>query len=362
MLLTLCAFLLTACTTYDYDEELNASQQEMIRLHQEDEKIKEEIMTTSKSLDYLVEEMKNRVEGKLGEKKQELESAIDDMESELSDFLSGKMGDAESLVNYYENQLQGKLTQKEGEFGQALQTLQEQMQEKIDQGYQENLDDLQEGINQLSAIQEDYDETVNTFIQKIGLVEDFSNKLSELNGRINQLNNQYTQIMGQIASLQLLVEQEILTAIQEAKTSEAHTAKLQEFQAKYQELANVMQQLVDSYTYDDTWTMTADDFISNVEDIIDNAEEAIEQAEALNDLIDRFDPSKAEDVLSTLEDISIGMEELAGFDTSEVDEAETLIDTLYDYLDDLSNWAHYIESLQDELISMSEEAENFKNW
>ena len=329
-----------SCTTYDYDAELNDNEQQRIRLHQEDQKIYDEITVAAQSLDHLVGEMSARVRDELAAKEQSLLQAITESEDVLNQYLTDKLGDADAYVDNLERQSRQLLHDKEDEFNQACAILQQEKITLADQGYDANVQKMQEGIDLINNFQAQYDDAIGTMRDRLAALQQMQQRLSALETLIAQNQAKRDQILQRVSQLQSRMQQSIQAAITSTKTSEEHTAALRELQASYSELVTAMKQLEQAYTYDDSWVNEAENYVQLVQGAIPEIENAISQTNELNALLGEFEAGKAEDILNDLTDLRDKMQDLADYDTSALDEAQTAADELQDVCDSiLSNLA-----------------------
>ncbi len=331
--LPLLSVLFVACTTYDYDAELNDNEQQRIRLHQEDQKIYQEITEAAQSLDYLIGEMTTRVRAELEAKEESLLQSIGESERLVNQYLTQKIGDADAYVDQLEQQSRQLIQQKEGEFNQACATLQEQKILLADQGYEANVQKMQEGIDLLNNFQALYDNAIAGMQSRITELEQMQQRLSTLEQQIQQTQAKRQQILNRVAQLQTKLQQSITTAIATTKTSEAHTAALRELQSSYSALVQAMKELEQAYTYDDSWVSDAENYAQTIQIAIDEMQSAISEANDLNTLLDQFEAGKADDILTQLEAIRDDIQDLADYDTSALDEASTVADELQNVCD-----------------------------
>ena len=324
-----------SCTTYDYDEELNDAEQQRLRLHEEDLKIYDEITEASQSLDYLIGEMSARVRGELGEKETALIQAISDGEALVRQYLDEKIGDADEYVDDYDRRMRQLMEQKEGDFNQSCELLQQQMTELADQGYNENVQKMQEGIDLLNNFHSMYDEAVGKMNDRIAGLSNMGTRLSALEQQLLANQNKRDQILQRIDQLKQKMENIIQTGVTSTKTSEEHTAALQELQTAYSEIVTSMKFLNDTYDYDDSWVNEAETCAQAVQAAIGEMEDAIQKANELNALLDQYEPDVTDAMLSDLEDIRDKMETLANYDTSTLDEAQDAANQLQGICDEI---------------------------
>ena len=350
LILPLCN-LAVSCTTYDYDEELNDAEQQRIRLHQEDQKIYEEITEASHSLDYLIGEMSARVRGELATKEANLLQAIAEGEGLVRQYLDGKLGDADAYVDGYDRQMRELMQQKEGEFNQACATLQQQLTDLADQGYNTNVQKMQEGIDLLNNFQSMYDDAVGKMRDRIEALQNMEQRMSALEQQLLQNQQKRDQILQRVSTLQQNMQTLIIESITSTKTSEEHTAALRELQDSYSELVTSMKQLNDAYDYDDSWVNEAESYAQTVQGAIDDIEGAINKAKELNTLLEQFEAGKTDDLRTALEEIRGNMEDLSNYDSSLLDEAQDAADKLQDLCDEINtaaqNCSDYVDRCED---------------
>ena len=357
-----CSMIPMACTTLDYDDELNKSHQELIRLHQEDEKIKDEILTASYSLDILIEQMSERMEGELGRKLNALEQSIDKEDSLIRVFLKKNVGDADSLLNVYDQKTRRLLSQKEQEFSDACDTLKKKMNELADSGYEANVVLMQQGIDKLNRLQETYDSAYEAMSANVEAIKNLGTRIGNLKNSIKQTQDKRDKILAGVETLKGQLQNIAKQQISDAKNSEEYIQRLKELQQQYETLMGKMQTLVDSFSFDDMWYLEVDDYINNIESLLSDSEEGLERAADLQDLIDSFDASQADDILGQIASIYADLYDLTSYDLSEADDIESKIAECEGYYDDVMDAAHDIEDMLSELEDMVSEAEDFKSW
>lgn len=304
--------LTTSCVTKDYDEELNDAEQERIRLHQEDQNIYDEITTAAHSLDCLIDEMAARVRGELSAKETELANAISEGERLVNEYFEAKLGDADGLVDEYDSNMRRLIQSKNDEFETARQTLENAMRTLAQQGYEGNMAKMQEGIDLLDGFQSQYDNAVGKMRERIEALQQMQQRLSTLQAQYDANVQKREQQLAELAKLQNTMKQRIQEGINEAKTDPAHTAALRELQASYAQLVDAMKALADAYSYDNTWTGTADLFAQDIQSMIADAEDAISKGDDLGALIAQFEAGTADDILASLTDIKDDLDALVG--------------------------------------------------
>lgn len=347
-----------SCNTYDYDAELNDAEQQRIRLHQEDQKIYDEITEAAYSLDHLIGEMSNRVRGELSEKEQNLLQAITESESLVDQYLTKKLGDADGYLDFLESQSRQLFQDKEGTFNQACATLQTEMIALADAGYTTNAAQMQEGIDLLNNFQSQYDNAIGKMRERIQALQQMQQRLSALETLITQNQAKRNQLMQRVSQLQTKMQQSIQAAITSTKTSEEHTAALQNLQSQYSALVIAMKQLEQTYDYDNSWVNEAENYVQTVEQAIIDIQTAISQTNELNTLLEQFEAGKAEDMLATLEEIRDNMETLTNYDTSLLDDAQDTVDEVEKACNDIYDAIDTCE----EACQRAEDAYNDCDW
>ena len=362
-LMALCSgALLTACTTLDYDDELNKSHQELIRLHQEDEKIRGEILEASYSLDHLIGEMSDRVNGEIDKKERSLQETIAKEDSLIRVFLDEKLGNADSMLNVYDSRLRNTMKQKEGEFNSACDILQQKMEQQADLGYQDNLDLLQSGIQKLNSLNDNYDKAFKATADRVAAIENIGTRLNTLRSNITLTQQKRDEILQKIGQLQKELQGLIMQRISDTKNSERYSQFLQNLLKEYQELIPKMQSLVDSFKFDESWYLEVETYIDEIGSLLSDSEETLERAENLQDLIESFDASKAEDIFDQLVDIFSDLEDLKDYDTSDVEVLEQTLDEIKDHYDGIMSYSEDINDKLSDMEKLRDEAEDFKNW
>lgn len=332
--LPLC-FYTESCTTYDYDEELNDAEQQRIRLHQEDQKIYDKITAAAQSLDHLIGEMSARVRGELGDKETVLLQDIAQSEALVRQYLDDKIGDADAYVDQLDQQSRQIIQQKEGEFDQARNILQQQMLDLAQQGYNENAQKMQEGIDLLDNFQSQYNNATGNMRDRINALKEIETRLANLEQQVVQIQQRRAQILQRVTQLQSKLQTSILAAVSSAKTREEHTAALREMQTSYADLVKAMNLLDKSFVYDDSWVNEAESSVQTVQGAIGEIEDAIKKVNELNALLEQFEAGKADAILQDVIQICDNMQTLADYDPPMLDEAQTASSELQTICDEI---------------------------
>lgn len=351
--------MLGACTSYDYDEEMNNRFKEEARLKAEDEKIKAEIIAAIQSLHtelmQNIETMSRNVDGKLSEKDKEVMDRFMAAEGELKGLIEARAEQAGVKIEELGTTLTKAIAEKQSLFDQAQQKAREELEKAIKDGDEANIKKAQDAINLIAQTEQAVKDAGQGYEERINRLLALETRLADMRAEIEKKEAEKARILKQAQDF----EDEMKDVIQQ---------KIQNFRSS--DLAKIKQLLSDynaklaAYNNLDDYNSELESLSSDVKDLTEKVKDAIDKA---NDLVNTAD--EAETALEEFNTVYEEMEALRanaesvrdnamGKVQENLDAIESEISALEELRDVIQGYADQINNIQDVMHDCVDEAES----
>ena len=340
---------LGACTSYDYDEEMNDRFKEEARLKVEDEKIKAEITASIKSLhEELMQNigaMSQRVDGSLSKKDKEVMDRFTKAENELRSLIETRAKQADTKIENLGATLGAAIKGKQELFDKALLKARQELEKAIKDGDDANIKKAQDGINLIKKTEDAVMSLGNDYELRINRLLALESRLHDMRAEIEKKEAEKVRILKQAQDFENHMKDVIDQKIQHFRSTDLAKIK--------NTLSNYNNRLA-AYINLDNYNLQLESLSSDVKEITDKVQDAIDTAENLVNMSN--DAATALDEFNTLYD---EMEALHNEAESAKDDA---LSKVQDNLDIIENDLEKLEDIRDEIQGYIDEIENLDNF
>ena len=337
--------MLGACTSYDYDEEMNNRFKEEARLKAEDEKIKAEIIAAIQSLHtelmQNIETMSRNVDGKLSEKDKEVMDRFMAAEGELKGLIEARAEHAGVKIEELGTTLTKAIAEKQSLFDQAQQKAREELEKAIKDGDEANIKKAQDAINLIAQTEQAVKDAGQGYEERINRLLALETRLADMRAEIEKKEAEKARILKQAQDFEDEMKDVIQQKIQNFRSSDLAKIKqlLSDYNAKlaaYNTLDGYDSELESLSTDVKDLTEKVKDAIDKANDLINTADEAETALEEFNTVYEEMEALRA-DAESVRDDAMGKVQENLDAIESEISALEELRDTIQNYADQINN-------------------------
>lgn len=292
--------LIGACTSYDYDEEMNNRYKEEARLKAEDEKIKAEIIASIQALHTELKQniktMEQTIDNKLSKKDKEVAGRFAAAENELKSLIETRAQEAGVKIEELGTTLTNAINEKQALFGQALSLARQELEKAIKDGDEANIKKAQNAIELIAKTEQKVKDAGQDYEERITRLLALETRLADMLTEIEKTEAEKARLLKQSQDF-------------EDKMKALIDSKIQTFRSS--DLARIRQTLDDyiaKLSYYNTlsdYTTELESLSSDVTNLTDNVQEAINRA---NDLVSAM--NDAATALENFDDVYNEMETL----------------------------------------------------
>lgn len=341
--------MLGACTSYDYDEEMNNRFKEEARLKAEDEKIKAEIIAAIQSLHtelmQNIETMSQHVDGKLSEKDKEVMGRFTAAEDELKGLIEARAEQAGVKIEELGTTLTKAITEKQNIFDQTLQKAREELEKAIKDGDEANIKKAQDAIDLIAQTEQAVKNAGQKYEERINRLLALETRLADMRAEIEKKEAEKVRILKQAQDFEDEMKNVIQQKIQNFRSSDL--AKIKQALADYNVKLAAYNDLDDYQTEFGNLSADVISLTENIEDAINTANELTNSMNEVETALEEFDTAYEE--METLRDEAEGVR----------DEA---MGKVQENLDAIEGALSKIESIRDELQTLVDEMENLNEF
>lgn len=341
--------MLGACTSYDYDEEMNNRFKEEARLKAEDEKIKAEIIAAIQSLHtelmQNIETMSQHVDGKLSEKDKEVMGRFTAAEDDLKGLIEARAEQAGVKIEELGTTLTKAITEKQNIFDQALQKAREELEKAIKDGDEANIKKAQDAIDLIAQTEQAVKNAGQKYEERINRLLALETRLADMRAEIEKKEAEKVRILKQAQDFEDEMKNVIQQKIQNFRSSDL--AKIKQALADYNVKLAAYNDLDDYQTEFGNLSADVISLTENIEDAINTANELTNSMNEVETALEEFDTAYEE--METLRDEAEGVR----------DEA---MGKVQENLDAIEGALSKIESIRDELQTLVDEMENLNEF
>ena len=337
--------MLSACTSFDYDEEMHNRFKEEARLKAEDEKIKGEITATIQSLHtelmQNIETMGRNVDGKLSEKDKEVMDRFTAAEGELKGLIEARAEQAGVKIEELGTTLTKAIAEKQSLFDQAQQKAREELEKAIKDGDEANIKKAQDAINLIAQTEQAVKDAGQGYEERINRLLALETRLADMRAEIEKKEAEKARILKQAQDFEDEMKDVIQQKIQNFRSSDLAKIKqlLSDYNAKlaaYNTLDGYDSELESLSTDVKDLTEKVKDAIDKANDLINTADEAETALEEFNTVYEEMEALRA-DAESVRDDAMGKVQENLDAIESEISALEELRDVIQGYADQINN-------------------------
>ena len=357
--------LFGACTSYDYDEEMNNRFKEEARLKVEDEKIRAEIIAAIQALHtellQNIEEMKQRVDGRLNDKDQDVAARFAAAENNLKDLLNSRARQAGVKIEELGTTVTNAIIQKQALFDQALAQARQELETAIRNGDEANIRKAQAAIDLITSTENAVKEAGRSYEERINRLLALENRLANVRTEIENKEAEKERILKQAQDFEDEMKDVIQQKIQTFRSSDLARIKqtLSEYSAQlsaYNALDDYDTEL-NSLSSDVTdLTESVEDAINKASDLLDLASEAEEAFDEMENIYEDMDGVKSE-AESIYEDAMAQVQANLDVIEGDISQLESSLEDLNDIVSIIENWQDELQARVDEARSMAEDVD-----
>lgn len=353
--------LTEACTSYDYDEEINSRFMEEARLKAEDEKIKAEIVAEVEALNkeivQNIEAMAQRVDGKLSEKDKEVKGRFDDSEKELKGLIETRAAQAGVKVDELGTTLTNAINQKQVLFDNALMLANQELEKAIKAGDDANIKKAQDAIDLIARTENEVKQACNRYQERINSLLAIGRRLEGMRTEIEKMEAEKARILKQAQDFESEMRKSIDNKIQTFRNSdlakiqralEGYNAKL----SAYNDLENYAGDLEDLSSEINMLTGNVREAIGNAGDLIDLINSAESELENLDSIYEDM-ASMYNEAVALFEESRDKVEENLNNIDGDISDLEDMMATLEDYVAEIEDALDYMRGCVDDAESMA---------
>ncbi len=353
--------MLGACTSYDYDEEMNNRFKEEARLKAEDEKIKAEIIAAIQSLHtelmQNIETMSRNVDGKLSEKDKEVMDRFMAAEGELKGLIEARAEQAGVKIEELGTTLTKAIAEKQSLFDQAQQKAREELEKAIKDGDEANIKKAQDAINLIAQTEQAVKDAGQGYEERINRLLALETRLADMRAEIEKKEAEKARILKQAQDFEDEMRDVIQQKIQNFRSSDLAKIKqlLSDYNAKlaaYNNLDDYNSELESLSSDVKDLTEKVKDAIDKANDLVNTADEAETALEEFNTVYEEMEALRA-DAESVRDDAMGKVQENLDAIESEISALEELRDVIQGYADQINNIQDVMHDCVDEAESMA---------
>lgn len=353
--------MLGACTSYDYDEEMNNRFKEEARLKAEDEKIKAEIIAAIQSLHtelmQNIETMSRNVDGKLSEKDKEVMDRFMAAEGELKGLIEARAEQAGVKIEELGTTLTKAIAEKQSLFDQAQQKAREELEKAIKDGDEANIKKAQDAINLIAQTEQAVKDAGQGYEERINRLLALETRLADMRAEIEKKEAEKARILKQAQDFEDEMKDVIQQKIQNFRSSDLAKIKqlLSDYNAKlaaYNNLDDYNSELESLSSDVKDLTEKVKDAIDKANDLVNTADEAETALEEFNTVYEEMEALRA-DAESVRDDAMGKVQENLDAIESEISALEELRDVIQGYADQINNIQDVMHDCVDEAESMA---------
>lgn len=337
--------MFTACTSYDYDEEMNDRFKEEARLKTEDEKIKAEIIESIKRLtEELTQKialMGNNVDQAIEDKDKQMIARFDKAADELTQFINQRSDQSGKTIEELGATLQASIDNKNGLFEKARLKAKQELQEAIQSGDEANIRKIEEALQIIARSEQATQDLADNYENRISQMLIMDERIQEMRIRIRDLEDQKVNMLNKAAAFETEMKKILETKINRFIWNDL--SKIRDILSDYIKKLGPISDLYE-------WEETLERCSSEIESVKEELETFIGKVEEFSDMVD-----EAENASNDIEDMHSQMESLYEEAT---DLKEESLATVTDRLSDLENAFSELEDIKSSCEDAISEIEN----
>lgn len=341
--------LLGACTSYDYDEEMNNRFKEEARLKAEDEKIKAEIIASIQALHtelmQNIKTMEQTVDDKLSEKDKEVVARFTAAENELKSVIETRAQQAGVKIEELGTTLTNAINAKQELFDQALSLARQELEKAIKDGDEANIKKAQDAIELIAKTEKEVKEAGQGYEERINRLLALETRLADMRTEIEKKEAEKVRLLKQAQDFEDRMKALIDSKIQTFRSSDL--AKIKKTLADYNAKLSYYDNLSD-------YTSELESLSSDVVDLTDNVQDAINKA---NDLVVAMD-----DAATALDNFNTVYDDMEALHQDAESVYEDAKDKVEENLNVVENELAKIQEIKDKADSVVEEISNLNNY
>ncbi|NLO69683.1 MAG: hypothetical protein GX102_01775 [Porphyromonadaceae bacterium] len=310
-------FILSACVTADFDEDINLVNNEINRLHNEDDSIKvqftRDINALRVELVNKIDDMDKLVSDKLAQKISEIQLQLNNQHTILQKLITDKSTELGVQITDWDTRLNTLITTKNTEFENSRVAMQAALEKAIADGDAPLQAQITQGMQKLDVIQAVLPELAANTGRRMKALEDFEDKLEMLTTSIEDLEDNRSILELQINDLKDNMQLEIDNYIDDFTAGDMMEMAdyLNEFIERVSDVVYGLEDYLFEIQY---FILDASDFereLSNADDYIslmDDLESALSAFESIDPYDTAYNSSNLLDLMDELEELAESLE------------------------------------------------------